>query len=769
MNLAEHHTGVAYGAMPIDQLTEAAFDLHRAGRIYEAEVLYNQVLDRDPAELNALQLLGALASADGRMTEAVELLSRAAAILQAQGNAAEQHASLFYNLGNALKDAGRRPEAIEAYRAGATLAPTLGDLHASLAQELLADMDHAGAIDAYTTALCTAPNRTDWLHGLGLSYAGANRPHEAIAAYEEALQHNPAQESTLRALVIAILSINEPGRAIAPYTRLTMLSPEGMNNPVARMHLGKLQFDARYLDDARETFAWVLAAEPNNADAHYMMGRVSYADGNVVATEAYYRQAVALQPDHTDALYHLGVYLQSAKLNHAEAIVLYSRLLQINPAHADAYAAKGNAQRSLMQIDAALLSFRCYLELMPQVPVAYFQLGWTLTLAGQNEAAVPYLLHAIELDGPSALSHLAHIMLGNALQRMDRGTDALEQFRKALAYDIIARVATPPAGMPVQFSVLLILAPGEYNTPYEYLSEQDVYDANVLLLVPGFDYDVKSLEGRVDVVVNLVSDAEVDKITLPLAATLADQIGKPVVNHPGLVLNTDRESTARLLQGIPNTRVASISRHSGASLLANPETLPDNAPALPFLARCTGFHNGDLFEKVNTKEDLQALVTQNAEGDYFLIDYVDFASKDGYYRKYRFFFIENDVLPYHLAIGSSWKVHHGKTDMAELHWMMQEEKIFLDDPGATFGPTQMTALRQIRDTFGLDFFGIDCALDQDGNVVVFEVNATMLVHNHNAAFPYREPHVKRIKAAYNQMIAKKARDAMMVRALQHAL
>jgi len=42
---------------------------------------------------------------------------------------------------------------------------------------------------------------------------------------------------------------------------------------------------------------------------------------------------------------------------------------------------------------------------------------------------------------------------------------------------------------------------------------------------------------------------------------------------------------------------------------------------------------------------------------------------------------------------------------------------------------------------------------------VFEVNASMLVHEHNEAFPYKDPHVRAIKREFDAMLATRARKA----------
>lgn len=40
-------------------------------------------------------------------------------------------------------------------------------------------------------------------------------------------------------------------------------------------------------------------------------------------------------------------------------------------------------------------------------------------------------------------------------------------------------------------------------------------------------------------------------------------------------------------------------------------------------------------------------------------------------------------------------------------------------------------LRESQRRIGLDYFGVDCGLDRSGNLVMFEANASMLVHDQN--------------------------------------
>jgi hypothetical protein len=97
--------------------------------------------------------------------------------------------------------------------------------------------------------------------------------------------------------------------------------------------------------------------------------------------------------------------------------------------------------------------------------------------------------------------------------------------------------------------------------------------------------------------------------------------------------------------------------------------------------------------------------------------------------------------------------------MADHAWMRREEECFLDDMGGVFDAGRVSALRGIATATGLDYGGIDCAVDGDGRIVVFEANASMLVHDErDANFAYRNPHVARIREAFEGMLDRRRRE-----------
>ncbi len=487
------------------------------------------------------------------------------------------------------------------------------------------------------------------------------------------------------------------------------------------------------------------------SDLYAKLGTVAAASGNFQLASVNYQAALKIAPHLTNCWCSFGdLHLRCGQ--HQAAIELYLQALRLNPRH---WAARANMVQALMAAKQYLVAKAILDELKderPQDARIRHLLGKVLFELNEIEPAIASFQEAVALNPQDAES----INWIGAL-RQTAGDDAAAQAAYAEAARIEPLIRRPAAKQPAEFRVLALYAPFGGNTPTEYLFQDAFFDADTLSLFAGRDYDTAALGENIQLVINLVSDADQAMEVLPLAVDLVDRFGLPTVNHPRKVQQTTRDAVAALLAGLPGCRVPQALRlkagadHSEAALKAS----------LPFtsacLARPVGTHGGDDFEKVEDVAALSAFLSQRKDHDHYLIEYIDYLSFDDYFRKYRFIFIDDQILPYHLCIGRDWKLHHINTDMAHHGWMQQEEAAFLSDPAAAFGPAQIQALHTIRARMGLDYCGIDCGLDRAGNVVVFEVNASMLVHARNEGFLYKTPAVERIKSAYDAMLRRLAK------------
>lgn len=165
---------------------------------------------------------------------------------------------------------------------------------------------------------------------------------------------------------------------------------------------------------------------PDSGFAWGMLGVSMHLQGKNALSA--FQKAVELLPDDAEAHYNLGKVLRD--LGQLDAAVANYRLaLKIEPGYAMAHNNLGNALRDLGQLDGAAESYRKALEISPNDAVAHNNLGITLKNLGQLDDAVASFLRALEIKPNYAE---AHSNLGNALMESGRFSEAEANLRRAL-------------------------------------------------------------------------------------------------------------------------------------------------------------------------------------------------------------------------------------------------------------------------------------------------------------------------------------------------
>jgi hypothetical protein len=231
--------------------------------------------------------------------------------------------------------------------------------------------------------------------------------------------------------------------------------------------------------------------------------------------------------------------------------------------------------------------------------------------------------------------------------------------------------------------------------------------------------------GQYSYLLNLITEAEQNSRSLDtMHKLLRDARGK-IINPPALVARTSRDQVARRLKGLPGLIVPETIRlAAGKSGEQCARSIADSGAVPPLILRQAGTHGGKVVGCFDSIERL--LAARDAAADHIATRFVDFASGDGLYRKYRTFFIGQQVILRHLLISDSWNIHARDRVrfMAERAELVAEERALFEqsDP---FPPRVRSVLQSVRQRIGLDFFGMDFAIAPAGDVVLFEANATM--------------------------------------------
>ncbi len=224
--------------------------------------------------------------------------------------------------------------------------------------------------------------------------------------------------------------------------------------------------------------------------------------------------------------------------------------------------------------------------------------------------------------------------------------------------------------------------------------------------------------------VNLITEPEQSSRTLENLRKLLRGVPGKIINRPEAVLRSTRDSVARILNQIPGLIVPKAARLSGNRPTVAAQKLGDAGVPLPVILRQAGTHGGAIFGRFSSVEETVAALKPGC--DHLATQFVDFSSADGLYRKYRVFLIGKHRILRHMLVSESWNVHADTRSeyMALRPQLISEERSLMesDDP---FPQRVEEVLQAVQERLPLDFFGMDFGLTKEGDVVLFEANATM--------------------------------------------
>ncbi len=228
-----------------------------------------------------------------------------------------------------------------------------------------------------------------------------------------------------------------------------------------------------------------------------------------------------------------------------------------------------------------------------------------------------------------------------------------------------------------------------------------------------------------DCVLNLVSEPDRSPTTLEVLQLMLRGYGGRVINRPEAVLRTTRDQVANVLSDIPGLLVPRILRVRGGDPDAALEAVSRAGLVFPLIIRRTATHRGRTMVLIEDEDQFRSAVT--TEDEYFAIEFVDYRSADGLYRKYRTWSFGGQQVFRHLAVTEHWIVHvtPGNEYMIGRPELIDEEVRLMERTEGAFPDQVHDIVAEIGKRFGLDYFGVDFGFHPDGRMVLFEANASM--------------------------------------------
>jgi len=231
--------------------------------------------------------------------------------LQSGADTAQAH----NNLGYALAEEGKIPEAISHYRQALKIDPKFFLSHNAWALALEKQGKYAEATLHYQQALLINPNNYDNHNNFGVLLAKEGRFKEALEQFREALRINNNEKINCN-IGLALLQLGDRQQAGYYFDEAIRLNPEN------RERIEKIYSDGGKEGekiDPINYYIQLVSKNPDNAQYHYLLGTLYEKNNDILGAIAQYETAIKLNPEHADSHNNLGAILaEQGKLGEAK-------------------------------------------------------------------------------------------------------------------------------------------------------------------------------------------------------------------------------------------------------------------------------------------------------------------------------------------------------------------------------------------------------------------------------------------------------------------
>jgi tetratricopeptide (TPR) repeat protein len=263
----------------------------------------NAFLTTHPEDADALTLLGKIRLDQGDTSAAKDLLARALA-------SSPNSPAANVTLGNLLLEEHHDPEAMDRFET--VLAIDLRDKEA-----------RHGELAAATE--------------LAMSARREDRPDAALKVLEHARTKLPDDPKLLLNLGVQAMELGNLPEATDALETARKLDT---NNPEPLYALARVEMAQLHLQAAEADLRAYLAQRPEDASAHFGLGRLLEAQQRSVDAKAEFERSVQLQPVQTESYYELG-QLELEVQHDGQAAPLFEKVLARDPNHGGALTGMG--------------------------------------------------------------------------------------------------------------------------------------------------------------------------------------------------------------------------------------------------------------------------------------------------------------------------------------------------------------------------------------------------------------------------------------------
>jgi protein O-GlcNAc transferase len=333
---------------------QEGFALHRSGRLDEAKLIYERILQEQSNHFDALQLLATAYMQQKNAQAALMYFDKALQINQI-------NAVIFNNRGNALRDLTRLDEALKSYDEAICLKPDFVEAYYNRGNTLKELKRFDEALKSYEEAIGLKPDYADAHYNRGVALQHVRRLDEALKSYHEAIRYKPNFIEAYSNIGNTLQELKRLDEALKSYDEAIRIKPDYAD---AYNNRGNVLKDLKRLDEALKSYDEALRLKSDFIEAHNNRGLTLQELKRFDDSLKSYDEAIHLKPDYAEAYNNRALTLQDLEWLD-EALECYDEAIRLKPDFAEAYLNRGNVLQDLKRLGEAVKSYDQALRLKP--------------------------------------------------------------------------------------------------------------------------------------------------------------------------------------------------------------------------------------------------------------------------------------------------------------------------------------------------------------------------------------------------------------------
>lgn len=326
--------------------------LHQQGKLGQAKAIYEQVLEKNPENFDALHLLGVIAAANQNPSIAAELIGKALEVNPLSAEAYSNrsvvlnelmrfeealascdraiaikldYADAHYNRGNALNALRRFEEALTSYDRAIAIKIDYAEAYNNRSTALQELKYFEEAVAGYDKAIAIRSDYAEAHYNRGNALSELNHLEEALISYDKAIAIKSDYADAHYNRGNALAELNRLEEALISYDRAIAIRPDHV---VAYNNRGNTLSELKRFEKALASYDRAVAIKSDYAEAHYNRGNALSALNLFEEALSSFDRAIVFKPDHADAHNNRGAVLQELK-RFEEALASYDKTIEI--------------------------------------------------------------------------------------------------------------------------------------------------------------------------------------------------------------------------------------------------------------------------------------------------------------------------------------------------------------------------------------------------------------------------------------------------------